>query len=125
MEVYARDVIRGAALMHDTIVEINEMGKAYSLDCDKKMMDLIRHICIDHLSDIKVAKEDLSPLDGSDDFSYMIATVQAHGGIGTYMKLTTDLVASPHNCTYDFNEDVLLTGTTVYSSIAYYLLNQD
>ena len=42
MEVYARDVIRGAALMHDTIVEINEMGKAYSLDCDKKMMDLIR-----------------------------------------------------------------------------------
>lgn len=125
MEVYARDVIRGAALMHDTIVEINEMGKAYSLDCDKKMMDLIRHICIDHLGDIKVAKEDLSPLDGSDDFSYMIATVQAHGGIGTYMKLTTDLVASPHNCTYDFNEDVLLTGTTVYSSIAYYLLNQD
>ena len=83
--------------MHDTIVEINEMGKAYSLDCDKKMMDLIRHICIDHLGDIKVAKEDLSPLDGSDDFSYMIATVQAHGGIGTYMKLTTDLVASPHN----------------------------
>lgn len=32
------------------------------------MMDLIRHICIDHLGDIKVAKEDLSPLDGSDDF---------------------------------------------------------
>ena len=61
--------------MHDTIVEINEMGKAYSLDCDKKMMDLIRHICIDHLGDIKVAKED-EVTDGSDDFSYMIATVR-------------------------------------------------
>lgn len=123
MEVYARDVIKGAALMHDTIVEINQMGKAYSLDCDKEMMELIRHVCDDHLGNIKVAPKDLSPLDGSDDFSYMIATVQAHGGIGTYMKLTTDLVASPHNCAYDFNENVLLTGTTVYSSIAYYLLS--
>lgn len=36
MEVYATDVIRGAALMHDTIVEINKMGKAYSLECVKK-----------------------------------------------------------------------------------------
>ena len=124
MEVYATDVIRGAALMHDTIVEINKMGKAYSLECDKKMMDIIRHVCDDHLKNIKVAPKYLSPLDGSDDFSYMMATVQAHGGIATYMKLTTDLAASPHNCAYDFNENVLLTGTTVYSSVAYYLLNK-
>ena len=124
MEVYATDVIRGAALMHDTIVEINKMGKAYSLECDKKMMDIIRHVCDDHLKNIKVAPKYLSPLDGSDDFSYMMATVQAHGGIVTYMKLTTDLAASPHNCAYDFDENVLLTGTTVYSSVAYYLLNK-
>ncbi|WP_240474482.1 amidohydrolase [Thomasclavelia saccharogumia] len=124
MEVYATDVIRGAALMHDTIVEINKMGKAYSLECDKKMMDIIRHVCDDHLKNIKVAPKYLSPLDGSDDFSYMMATVQAHGGIATYMKLTTDLAASPHNCAYDFDENVLLTGTTVYSSVAYYLLNK-
>ena len=100
------------------------MGKAYSLECDKKMMDIIRQVCKDHLKEIKVAKNDLSPLDGSDDFSYMLATVQAHGGIGTYMKLTTNLAAAPHNTTYDFNEEVLLKGTTIYSTIAYYLLNQ-
>lgn len=123
MEVYARDIINGSALMHDTIVEIEEMGKAYSLDCDQEMMDMIRYVCDTYLDDIKVAKNDLSPLDGSDDFSYMMSTVQAHGGIGTYMKLTTDLVASPHNCAYDFNEEVLLTGTRVFSSITYYLLN--
>ena len=124
MEIYARDIIHGSALMHDTIVEIKEMGKAYSLECDKKMMDIIRQVCKDHLKEIKVAKNDLSPLDGSDDFSYMLATVQAHGGIGTYMKLTTNLAAAPHNTTYDFNEEVLLKGTTIYSTIAYYLLNQ-
>lgn len=125
MEVYASDVIRGAALMHDTIVEINKMGKAYSLECDKKMMDIIQHVCNTHLKNIKVAPKYLSPLDGSDDFSYMMATVQAHGGIGTYMKLTTNLAASPHNCAYDFDENILLTGTTVYSSIAYYLLSNN
>ena len=36
MEVYARDVIRGAALMHDTIVEINEMEKLIRLTVIKK-----------------------------------------------------------------------------------------
>lgn len=123
MEVYARDVIRGAALMHDTVVEIKQMGKAYSLDCDKEMMEIIKHICNEHLSEIKIAPNYLSPLDGSDDFSYMLTQVQNRGGIGTYMKLTTNLNASPHNCAYDFDENVLLTGTTVYSSIAYYLLN--
>ena len=123
MEVYARDIIQGSALMHDTIVEIKQMGKAYSLECDKKMMDIIHDVCDEHLKDVKVAPRYLSPLDGSDDFSYMMATVQAHGGIGTYMKLTTDLVASPHNCAFDFDEKVLLTGTTVYSCVAYYLLN--
>lgn len=124
MEVYARDVIRGAALMHDTIVEIKQMGKAYSLDCDKEMMDIINHVCSENLKEIKVAPNYLSPLDGSDDFSYMMSTVQDHGGIGTYMKLTTNLCASPHNCAFDFDEKVLLTGTTVYSCIAYYLLHK-
>ena len=124
MEVYARDVIRGAALMHDTIVEIKQMGKADSVDCDQEMMDIINHVCSEHLKEIKVAPNYLSPLDGSDDFSYMMSTVQDHGGIGTYMKLTTNLCASPHNCAFDFDEKVLLTGTTVYSCIAYYLLHK-
>lgn len=124
MEVYARDVIQGAALMHDTVVEIKQMGKAYSLSCDKEMMEIIEYVCKEHLETIKIAPNYLSPLDGSDDFSYMMAAVQNHGGIATYMKLTTDLAASPHNCTFDFDEKVLLTGTTVYSSIAYYLLSK-
>ncbi len=44
MEIYARDIIKGSALMHDTVVEIEEMGKAYALKCDKWLMDKIRSI---------------------------------------------------------------------------------
>jgi len=40
------------------------------------------------------------------------------------VKLTTNLCASQHNCAFDFDEKVLLTGTTVYSCIAYYLLHK-
>lgn len=125
MDFYARDIINGAALMHDTIVEIKEMGKAYALNCDKSFMDHIRDLCNHHLTDLNIGKEDESPLNGSDDFSYMMEHVQAHGGKATYMKLLTDVKASPHNILFDFDEEVLEKGPRVMASIAYSLLKGD
>lgn len=122
MEIYARDIIQASALMHDTVVEIEEMGKAYALECDSDFMLHIRHMCEQHLPDLKLSKEDLSPLGGSDDFSYMMARVQAHGGKATYMKFLTPVVASPHNSAFDFNEKVLEKGPRILSSLVYDLL---
>lgn len=103
MEIYARDIIQASALMHDTIVEIEEMGKAYALNCDQELMNKIRQIC-QYMPDLKISDQDLSPLGGSDDFSYMMERVQAHGGQATYMKLLTSIKASPHNTAFDFDE---------------------
>ena len=122
MEMYARDIINASALMHDTVVEINEMGKAYALECDKDFMTQIRSLCQQHLNDLKLPKENLSPLGGSDDFSYMMARVQAHGGKAPYMKLLTPIKSSPHNTTFDFDESVLKKGPRIFASIAYYLM---
>lgn len=122
MEIYARDIIKGAALMHDTVVEIEEMGKAYALNCDKELMDKIRLICEEHMPDLILSKRDLSPLGGSDDFSYLMTRVQAHGGQATYMKLLTPIVSSPHNDSFDFNEKVLMKGPRVFASIVYYFM---
>lgn len=122
MEIYARDIIQASGLMHDTVVEIKEMGKAYALECDEDFMNEIRHICQDHLPDLKLPEENLSPLGGSDDFSYMMARVQAHGGKATYMKLLTPIQSSPHNTAFDFDEKVLQKGTRLFASIAYSLL---
>ena len=91
MEIYARDIIKGSALMHDTVVEIEEMGKAYALKCDKSLMDKIRSICEEYMPDLKLSKRDLSPLGGSDDYSYMMERVQSHGGVATYMKFLTPM----------------------------------
>lgn len=122
MELYARDIIQGCALMHDTVVEIKEMGKAYALECDEDLMQEIRQLCLNSLSDLKVPEKLLSPLGGSDDFSYMMTYVQAHGGKATYLKLLTEIKASPHNSLFDFDEEVLNKGPRIMASIAWYLL---
>ncbi len=122
MEMYARDIINASALMHDTVVEIKEMGKAYALKCDEDFMNEIRYLCQQNLTDLKLPKNNLSPLGGSDDFSYMMEYVQSHGGKATYMKLLTKVKASPHNTAFDFNEEVLNKGPRIMASIAYSLL---
>ena len=119
MEIYARDIIQASALMHDTVVEVEEKGKAYALNCDEEFMNQIRLLCEEHLSDLKLPKKNLSPLGGSDDFSYMMERVQAHGGKATYMKLLTPMVSSPHNDSFDFNEKVLEKGPRIFASIVY------
>jgi aminobenzoyl-glutamate utilization protein A len=124
MEIYARDIINASALMHDTVVEIKEMGKAHALTCDNDFMDEIKSLCLDYLPDVKLPDHYLSPLGGSDDFSYMMTRVQAHNGKATYMKFLSDIKASPHNTSFDFNEDVLEKGPRIMASIAYYLLNK-
>lgn len=122
MELYARDIINGCALMHDTVVEIKEMGKAYALECDEDFMNEIRQLCQKQMPDLKLPEDNLSPLGGSDDFSYMMMYVQAHGGKATYLKLLTPVVASPHNTSFDFDEEVLDKGPRIMASIAYHLL---
>ena len=99
------------------------MGKAFALSCYEDFMNEIRHLCKENLDDLKLPSNNLSPLGGSDDFSDMMAQVQAHGGKATYMKLLTPIQSSPHNTTFDFDEDVLKKGTRIFASIVYYLFN--
>lgn len=124
MEIYARDIIRASALMHDTVVEIEDMGKAYALDCNQDFINIIRKTLVDHLSDLSLPEDDFSALGGSDDFSYMMERVQAHGGKATYMKLLTPIVSSPHNDAFDFDEQILEKGPRIYASIAYSLMKK-
>lgn len=125
MEIYARDIIQASALMHDTVVEIKEMGKAYALDCSEDLMNRIRQICMQYMPDLQLPPNNLSPLGGSDDFSYMMERVQAHGGQATYMKFLTPIVSSPHNDSFDFDEQVLEKGPRIFASIVYHLMKED
>lgn len=122
MEKTAKNIINASALMYNTTVDIIEMGKAYSLECDTDFMNDIRNMFID--TDIKVSSYNLSSLGASDDISYMLSKVQENGGKATYMKLLTDVKASLHNTCYDFNEEILMKGVKIMASIAYCLLKK-
>ena len=124
MEIYARDVINGAAMMHDTAVEITNAGKAYSIECDEDFILKLRHILKNYPS-ITVAKEDYGHLNGSDDFSYLSNQVQAHGGLATYMQFPCNITCSPHNDAYDFDESVLTKAIIIFTTITYELLKND
>ncbi len=122
MEIYARDIIQASALMHDTVVEIKEVGKAYSLNCDQDFMNHIRHLCEQKMPDFKLPPDNLSSLGASDDFSYMMEHVQAHGGKATYLKLLTKCTTALHSTNYDFDEQILKKSTRLFTSIVYNLL---
>lgn len=74
------------------------------------------------MPDLKLPPENLNPLGGSDDFSYMMEYVQVHGGKATYMKLLTDITASPHNTSFNFNEEVLNKGPRIMAVYCLYII---
>ena len=104
------------------LLKLNKWGKAFALNCDEDFMNQIRNICVKEMPDLKLPPENLNPLGGSDDFSYMMEYVQVHGGKATYMKLLTDITASPHNTSFNFNEEVLNKGLLNLSVYCLYII---
>lgn len=125
MEIYARDVIQGAALMHDTVVEIKEVGKSYSINCDQSFIDKIRDIISQYQPQIHISENDYGHLGGSDDFSYMMSRVQEHGGLATYLQFPCHITQAPHNDAYDFDETILKKAVIIFCTITYHLLKND
>lgn len=119
MEDYAINILKSAATMHGTTVDIERMGSAFSLDSDKSLIDRIRRVCNENLHDIKVTDYDKSRLGGSEDFSYMVNRVQKNGGQATFMLAMTDTYAPAHNDKFDFDERVLANAVKVYCSVVY------
>ena len=73
-------------------------------------MNTIRSMCQRYLPDLNLPPYNLSPLGGSDDFSYFMERVQA---------------SSPHNDAFDFDEKVLALGPRIFASLIYYLSHEN
>ena len=52
---------------------------------------------------------------GGDDITFMIKTVQEHGGETTYMMLGANHTAPHHSSQFDFDERVLPLGAEIYA----------
>ncbi len=124
MEIYALDVIYGAARMHDNEVVIDKMGSASSIHCSVDFMEEIKNMLKQEHPEIIVGKKNESPLQASDDFSIMMRYVQNRGGKATYLKILSDTSATLHHPSYDFDEESLEIACTTLSSITYHLLQK-
>lgn len=117
MSERADEICKAAATMHECTYNRKYIGGVWSAECDKA---LISHI-MEHLKNIPDIKNIVpaASMGAGDDITFMIRTVQKHGGQATYMMLGADHTAPHHSSTFDFDENVLSLGAEIYASIAF------
>lgn len=114
MKNYAEEIIKGAALMHQTDYEIELVGEAIGSKGSPELAKILHQSA--ESTGLTGQLEDNSSA-GSEDATYFIDAVQRQGGYATYCVFGTDLAAGHHNEKFDIHEDSLLPAVqTLYES---------
>lgn len=119
--VYTRamDSLEGAAKMFGCTVKTEIQGSASSADSDAWLEPYIKAGAA-RLPEITHYIPD-GGFSGSEDATYLMARVQAHGGKAAYMCLGCDIAAPHHNNKFNIDERSLLIGLRLYVSILWEL----
>lgn len=122
--VYARamESIEGAAKMFGCSYETAIMGSAASADSDWALEPFINKAQA-HLPEIT----DYIPEDGftgSEDATYLMAKVQEHGGLATYMGVGADIAAPHHNGKFTFDEKALVTNVKLHTALVWEICSE-
>ena len=112
MEGRAREILEASAAMHGVRVNIEKMGQTISGRSDPEMQNLIAEVASDipDFDDI-VLEENFG---AGDDAAIMMNRVQQAGGKASYIVLGTELPSGHHTPFFDFNEEVLVSGTKLF-----------
>ena len=114
----AEDVCRGAAAMYGCTVEMKKMGEAEGQHSDEALLARIGDVVRRDLPQLTVSSVENAKNWGSEDISVMMNRVQAHGGLATYMRVTTPMASAQHTVKFDLDERVLVTGVQVFCAAA-------
>ncbi|WP_432360388.1 amidohydrolase [Sporosarcina sp. UB5] len=105
----ALSILKGAALMHQTEVDIQIVGEAISSTPSDELVDIISEVAASSpYIDQVIPRSDQAA--GSEDATYFMERVKERGGFATYMIVGTNLSAGHHHERFDYEEDALLTG---------------
>lgn len=113
---HAMDSIEGAAKMYGCTYEVKKMGGADSAESDDSLRQVVNQVVRDSLG-VEPVTQRLNA-GGSEDYTYMMRTVQEHGGQAMHMFLGTQRKGSAHNEWFDFGEDVLVFSAKIYAGCA-------
>lgn len=122
MEREAERVIKAAAMMYDTQVELQKVGGAAGGSNSPKLAAFLeREARALGIFDEVVGE---CPFGASEDFSYFMERVQSHGGEAAYMMVGANLAAGHHDSHFDFDEKALSYSLKMLGSCACKLLSQ-
>lgn len=113
-------IAQGIAVSFGVEYETEIMGEAVDMNNDTELVELIREIAIAqpqvHSSDKEYA------FNASEDATILGRRVQENGGKAIYFIIGADRTAEHHQAEFDFDEEQLLTGVNIYTSLIEELL---
>jgi aminobenzoyl-glutamate utilization protein A len=115
MQTEAKRMIQASANMHQVDASIDFVGETEPMTCDEMMISKIINACesSQYIQQINATAK----VSGSEDASFMMNAVQAHGGKATYMLFGTRLADNHHSPAFDYQEEVLMVALDTYIHI--------
>ncbi len=124
MAKQARNICRGAAAMQGCGCEITVVGSAESQRSDLALIRRIGETVARDLPDVTLSSEQNARNWGSEDISVMMNSVQAHGGLATYMRVMTPMAGAQHTVSFDIDERVLARSVKVFCAAVLDLMKE-
>ena len=109
----AREVIDGAATMHDVDYETGLYGKTTTFENDESVIETVEAAADATNTVNRVVQKEFG---GSEDASYLIRRVQKQGGTATYLGVGADNAAGHHTAYFDIDETAINIGVDVISN---------
>lgn len=123
MDGEARRICQAAADMTGCQCRMISMGACESQKSDVDFLEQIAGIVERELPQLKISTVKNARNWGSEDISFMMNRVQAHGGKAVYMRSMTTTASAQHTTAFDFDEKVLVNAIETFSAIVYDLLH--
>lgn len=113
-------IAKGIALSFDVEYETEIMGEAVDMVNDPELVALVKEIASQqpqvHSTDVEYS------FNASEDATVLGRRVQDNGGKAIYFIIGADRTAQHHQAEFDFDEEQLLTGVNIYTSLVQKLL---
>lgn len=113
-------IAKGISISFDVAYETEIVGEAVDMNNDVELIKLIEEISLEQ-PQINNVNSDYA-FNASEDATILGRRVQEHGGKAIYFILGADRTAGHHEAEFDFDENQLLTGVNIYTSLVQKLL---
>jgi len=110
-----RQILEGAARMHDLALEVKPAGTAVCASNSPDMVRLAAGVARTLPSVEEIVEE--SPFNASEDFTVMMKRVQERGGKVLYALFGTPVYGGHHSSTFDLDEKVIRNGAEFFAAL--------